>query len=86
MSIRYLASACKMGQETAFGTIEFTTKLGHYGLKTDRHKLDANVLVSAVVVAMAGWICLRKVRAAGRSAIGAAGIPSIGRLLTRHAT
>jgi hypothetical protein len=72
MTQKELPSACKIGQAAAFGTIEFTTKLGHHGLKTDRHTLDANVLIGAIVVAMAGWICLRKECAASRSAIWAA--------------
>jgi hypothetical protein len=61
-----------MGQDAAFGAMKFAAKLGHDGLKTDRHKLDANILVGAVVVGRAGWTCLRKDRTAGRFAVGAA--------------
>ena len=61
-----------MGQGAAFRTIELAAELGHDGLKTYGNELDANVLVGAVVVGGAGWICLRKDRMTGRPAIGAA--------------
>jgi hypothetical protein len=61
-----------LGSDTAFGAIKFTAQFAHDGLKADWNKLNANVLIDAVVIGVAGWACLRKDRIAGRAAIGAA--------------
>jgi hypothetical protein len=61
-----------MSRGTTIGAIKLTAEIAHRESKAARGKLDSNVLVSAVVIGGAGWACLRKDRAASRSAVGAA--------------
>jgi hypothetical protein len=61
-----------IGLSATFDAIKVTAKLGDGGLKADWHKLRANILVGSVMVGGAVWACLRKDRAAGCAAIGAA--------------